>query len=98
MKVSELTGVIVAEYIHIDPHDPLLYPVLEAAISEACQYTGLTEEQLDDYEDITIAVLQMAADNYDIRSRHVDKPENNSMVDRILSMHSVNLLPKEDIS
>ena len=96
MKVSELTDAVVAEYIHIETTDTLLPVVLQAAISEACNYTGLTEAELDDFEDITIAVLQMAADNYDIRSKHVDKPENNKMVERILALHSVNLLPKED--
>ena len=97
MKVSELTDTIIAEYIHIDPNDALLDTVLESAVSEACSYTGLTEAQLDEHEDITIAVLMMAADNYDIRSAHVDKPENNSAVERILSMNSINLLQKEEV-
>lgn len=97
MKVSELTKAIVADYIHIETTDPLIDVVLESAKSEACSYTGLTESQLDEHEDITIAVLQMAADNYDIRSRHVDKPENSKMAERILSMHSVNLLPHEEV-
>lgn len=96
MKISELTDEIVANYIHIENDDPLIGVVKEAAISEACSFTGLSETELDDYEDITMAVLQMAADNYDIRTRHADKPENDRMVERILSMHSVNLLPKED--
>lgn len=93
MKISELTPEIIAEYVHIEPDDVLLEPLLEASISFAEKFTGHTAEELDEYEDVTIAILLKISDFYDQRTEHTDKPINNPAVETILSMHSTNLLP-----
>ena len=93
MKISELTPEIIAEYVHIESTDALISPCLAAAIGFACSYTGHTEAELDDYEDVTIAILLKISDMYDQRTEHTDKPVNNPAVETILEMHRINLLP-----
>lgn len=66
-----------------------------AAISYCVGYTGLTELELDNHEDITIAVLTLISDMWDNRSMTVDRSNVNRVVDVILGMHCQNLLPKE---
>ena len=63
-----------------------------AAIAFVKGFTGLSEEELDQHEDITIAVLMLIADMYDNRQIQVDKNTINRTADTILGMHSVNLL------
>lgn len=96
-KVSDIDAATVAEYLNISADDPLISGILRAAIGFATSYTGLTEEQLDEHEDIYLAVLIKCSDFYDQRTEHSDKPVNNPTVETILSMHSVNLLPRPDI-
>ena len=104
MKVSELTRSVVAEHCRIIPEDLTeielshLDALQSAAVSYCCGYTGLTEAQLDEHEDITIAVLMLISDMYDNRQRYVDKANLNRTVETILGMHSVNLLPEEVVS
>ena len=93
MKISELTPEIIAEYVHIDATDTLIDPCLTAAINFACSYTGHTEAELDDYEDVTMAVLLKISDLYDQRTEHTDKPINNPAIETILELHRVNHLP-----
>lgn len=97
MKISELTPGIIAEYVHIEDDDILLAPCKEAAISYAVNYTGHTAEELDEFEDVTIAVLLKISDFYDQRTEHTDKPVNNPAIETILSMHRVNHLPSMEV-
>ena len=103
MKVSELTQAVVADYCRIiieDQTEPELL-VLDAMIKAAKQYcigyTGLTEAELDDHEDITVAVLVLVSDMYDNRQMQVDKSSVNRTADTILGMHCVNWIPDEII-
>lgn len=64
-----------------------------AAVAYASGQTGLTEEELDGYEDITIAVLDVISDMWDNRSMTIDRSNLNIVADTILYMHSRNLLP-----
>ena len=66
---------------------------MKTAAVEYCKgYTGLTEEQLDQHEDITIAVLMLIADMYDNRQLQVDKNIMNKTAETILGMYCVNFL------
>lgn len=93
MKLSELTHEIIAEYVHIEEDDILIDPLLKAAVSYAVSYTGHTVEELDEYEDVAIAVLLKISDLYDQRTEHTDKPVNNPAIETILAMHQSTLLP-----
>ena len=101
MKVSELTQTLICEHCHIVESDLTeseaahLGILQEAAVSYCAAYTGLTEEQLDEHEDITVAVLVLISDMFDNRQMYVDKANVNRVVDSILGMHCLNLIPDE---
>ena len=67
-----------------------------AAVAYCCGYTGLTKEELDGNEDITIVVLALISDMWDKRSMTVDQSNINHITETILGMHSMNLLPSEE--
>lgn len=96
MKVSELTKEIVANYIRADIDDmtsTILDITLKAAINYSCTYTGLEESELDEYDDMTLAVLCLCAEFYDNRNyTDVEAVNINPTVQGILDKYSQNLL------
>ena len=98
MKISEMTTVDIWQHIREDPKemeeaDNREILTMKTAAVEYCKgYTGLTEEQLDQHEDITIAVLMLIADMYDNRQLQVDKNIMNKTAETILGMYCVNFL------
>lgn len=104
MKVSELTRNVVAEYCRIIIEDQsetelaVLDAMTEAAKKYCIGYTGLTESQIDEHEDITIAVLTLVSDMYDNRQMYVDKSNINRTADTILGMHCVNWIADEVVN
>ena len=104
MKVSELNLSVIAEQCRAIEEDLTDVEILHlnamktAAIQYCIGYTGLTEEQLDEHEDITIAVLVLISDMFDNRQMYVDKANINRVVDTILGMHCVNWVPEEVVS
>lgn len=93
MKISLLTDEIIIKYCNAYEEDiDLLTLFKESAIGYIKGYTGLDNTQLDNYEDITLALLVLIADMYDNRSVQVDKNNVNPILDSILFMHSTNLL------
>lgn len=97
MKITELTPEIIGEYVHIDPSDPLIPSMTAAAVAFCRGYTGLTDEELDEHEDITIAVMTLISDMYDQRSMQVSTEDINWTAQSILSMHATNYLPDTDV-
>lgn len=103
MKVSEVTRDVVADFCRIIPEDQTetelaTLDAMTAAAKQYCiGYTGLTEAELDEHEDITIAMLVLVSDMYDNRQMYVDKANINRTADTILGMHCVNWLPEEII-
>lgn len=82
---------------NLDAQDKALISAMKvAAVNYCLGYTGLTSEQLDEHEDITIAVLTLISDMWDNRSMTVDRSNVNRVIDTILGMHSVNLVPTAD--
>lgn len=77
--------------------------VKAAAISYAERWTGIggvdepdaNGRKLDDYEDITFAILAIISSMYDTRAAIVDRDKLNPMVTTVLDMHSFNLIPGE---
>lgn len=99
-KVSDITYQDVADYIRLDEITESDQNTLNALITVSkafmCNYTGRTEEELDDYADFVIVALILAQDMWDNRAMYVDKSNLNKVVETILGMHSVNLIPSED--
>lgn len=97
MKLGELDGAYLANYLRLDePEEETmreLQAMQSAAVSFVCHYTGLTEQELEEIPEMTIAVLTIIGDMYDNRQFQLDKnmPLNRTAA-QILSMHSVNLL------
>lgn len=66
--------------------------LLEVAKNYVMSYTGMSETELDEYDELSIALLALAADMYDNRTVNADNKGVNRVVDTILGMHSRNLL------
>ncbi|WP_066452672.1 head-tail connector protein [Anaerotruncus rubiinfantis] len=94
MKPSEITPDEVIKYARMDDMDADLSPeaLLAAAKAFVKSYTGLTDEELDKHEEISIAILALCADMYDNRQSTVENDKVNRVVETILGLHSVNLL------
>ncbi len=98
MKVSEITVKNLADYLKLEYGSLAEEEIIElSAFLQAAQrfiadYTGLSENEIDEHETFVIAVYVLAQDMYDNRSYYVDKSNLNRVVEMILGMHSVNLL------
>lgn len=102
MKVSRLNLEIILNHIreeaeNLDEDDLILLEAMKtAAIQYVISQTGLTEKELDEHEDITIAVLTLISDMWDNRAMTIQRSNVNIVVDTILSMHRMNLVPTPD--
>ena len=98
MKVSEVNENKLAEYARLDDPSDIeldeLKRMRESAVAMITAYTGLEEDKLDDYADITQALFILVTDMFDNRNLMIDyKATNmNPAVKTILNLHSVNLL------
>lgn len=95
-KLSQISVNSIAEYLRLaeiteDDRDFLgtLYGVAKDYI---IQYTGIPEDELDDYNDLVVACYVLIQDMYDTRAMYVDSDNVNKVVDTILGMHQRNLL------
>lgn len=94
MKISEVTINELKEYANVehDLDDKLFNMILSAAKSYIKSYTGLTLEQIDDKEDLTIALMTLTNEMYDNRVFIIQDIKLNTFISSILDMYSVNLL------
>lgn len=99
MKVSEITQDVILNHLreeesNLEFEDISLINAMKKASIEFCKsQTNLSKEQLDQHEDITIAVLTLISDMWDNRSMTVQRSNTNMVVDTILGMHRMNLVP-----
>lgn len=98
MKVSEITLDTLETFLKLNKDEldeselKELDMIKSGAISYVKSYTGYSEKELDNYEEITLAVLVIAQDMYDDRTMLVDKDKVNLVLNSILGMHQNNLL------
>ena len=97
MKLSEIDVPFVKEYLRQDgdEDDKLIGAILEGAKDYIVQYTGQSLEQLEESEELTIAVLVLCAEFYDNRTISVNDRLNlrvNMMLESLIGRHSVNLI------
>ena len=99
-KVSEIKIEDLKSYLILTDIDKTeenyLNTIINSSISYVRNYTGLTDEELDKYSDIVAVIFILCQDLYDNRSLYVDKNNINKVVENILSLHSCNLLVKND--
>ena len=95
-KVSDITASDVADYLRLDEigasDTNTLTTLLTVAKNYVMQYTGQTQEGMDNYPDLVIVVLILCQDMWDNRSMYVDTSNVNKVVESIMSLHAVNLL------
>lgn len=94
MVQSSLNVEFLKKYMRVSSEndDELIDAILDAARQYAITYTGLSAESLDMYADITIAILAICADMYDLRQVSVASTQVNPTVAQILNSHCMNLL------
>lgn len=97
VTISTMTLAMVKNYLRVDTSadDSLLTVILAAAKRFCAQYTGLTTEDLDQYEDMPLAVLAVCADMYEVRQVTLNGTQINPTTAQILGTYSTNLLPSE---
>ena len=95
-KVSQITYQDVAEYIRLsevtESDQNTLTNLINISIDYISKYTGVSVENLDNYNDIVIVVFVLCQDMWDNRTMYVDNTNLNKVVETILGMHQINLL------
>lgn len=94
MKVSELSPDDVIRFARMEDTEADIDPsvLLAAAKGFVRGYTGLSDEELDEHDDMVLAVLVLCTEMYETRTMTVDQLNLNPTADAILSLHRVNLL------
>ncbi|MGG7215253.1 head-tail connector protein [Clostridium nigeriense] len=94
MKISEVTIDDLKEYANVehDYDDKIFTNILLASKVYIKSYTGLNEKQIDEKEDLTIALMILCNEMYDNRVFSVQDNKVNTVISNILDMYSVNLL------
>jgi uncharacterized phage protein (predicted DNA packaging) len=94
MKISEIQVADLKDYLHVyhTEDDKLITSILIAAKAFVKSYTGLSPENLDINEDLSMAVFILGSELYDNRVYVVESTNVNPVIKTILDMHSVNLL------
>ena len=89
MLVSEIGKDNIKSFCREDYDDQdelILDVILPAAKSFIQSYTGLGKNELDDHEDMTVALLVLCAEMYDNRRYSVDVVNLNPLVRQILDL------------
>lgn len=92
MKISEISVEFARDYCGVsDPEeDARIKLCMSAAKAYILSRNGLTEERLDELEDVTAAYLVLVNEMYSNRDYTVERAAENPLVKQILAMHSVN--------
>jgi hypothetical protein len=96
MKISEVTIQELKDYAREYNDDPetnrTFNNILISVKSYIKGYTGLSNEKMDEKEDLTMAMFVLSNELYDNRTFTVENDKVNTVIKSILDMHSVNLL------
>lgn len=94
MKTSELTLDVIKQYLRIDGNDDdiLLNAFLSASIQYCTSYMGCTLEDLEQYDDVTIVILALVADSYEVRQFTTSTVTTNPIMQGVLDLHCGNFL------
>lgn len=96
VKISQITDQNIIDYCRIDyVEDNFTIGALRKTAEEFIKkYTGL--ENLDDYEDVSLAYMVLIADMYDTRTMTVQNDKVNPLVQQILDLHRRNFIPQTE--
>lgn len=95
-KISEITYQDIADYIRLSEisqdDQNTLTNLINISIDYISKYTGIENENLDNYNDLVIVVFILCQDMWDNRTLYVENSNMNKVVETILGMHQINLL------
>ncbi len=94
MKISEVTTEFASDYCGVSDNDESGRITMCMAASKAfiLGNTGLSADDADLHEDLTIAYLILVNEYYTNRDYTVEQAAENPCVKQILALHSVNYL------
>lgn len=94
MKTSELTLDVIKQYLRIDGNDDdiLLNAFLSASVQYCTSYMGCTLEDLEKYDDVTIVILALISDSYEVRQFTTSTVTTNPIMQGVLDLHCSNFL------
>ncbi|EHL20297.1 hypothetical protein HMPREF9628_00142 [Peptoanaerobacter stomatis] len=95
MKIKDLKDEQIRQYLRLNEDDGLLDIFKQSALSYIKSYTGLSEKDINNNDDITMAYLVLISDFYDNRQYTQDRNYSNKSVDTILGMHCINFIPRK---
>ena len=101
-KISDITYSDIADYIRLseisEDEQNYLTTLINISKDYILNFTGIDENDLDNYKDLIIVVFVLCQDMYDTRAMYVDNSNLNKVVETILGMHQNNLLPDGEIN
>ena len=93
-KVSDITYSDIASYLRLREVSEIDHNYLTTLINISkeyiSKYTGIANDDLDNYTDFIIVVFVLCQSMYDDRTMYVDNSNLNKVVETILGMHSIN--------
>lgn len=94
MKVSELTLNTIKQYLRVDGNndDILLQMLLDASVQYCTSYMGCTKADLEKYEDVTVVILGLISDSYEVRQFTTSTITLNPIMQGVLDLHCGNFL------
>lgn len=94
MKVSELTLPVIKQYLRIDGNDDdvLLNMFKDSAITYCCSYMGCSKQDLEKYPDVSVVVLSLISDSYEVRQFTTSIVTTNPIMQGVLDLHCSNFL------
>lgn len=95
-KISDITYSDIADYVRLseisEDEQNYLTTLINISKDYILNFTGIDENDLDNYKDLIIVVFVLCQDMYDNRTMYVDNSNLNKVVETILGMHQRNLL------
>ena len=96
-KVSDITYSDIASYLRLsevsEDDQNYLTTLINISKEYISKYTGIANDDLDNYTDLIIVVFVLCQSMYDDRTMYVENSNLNKVVDTILGMHQNNLRP-----
>ncbi|MFT8349472.1 head-tail connector protein [Clostridium saccharoperbutylacetonicum] len=93
IKINEVTTDVLINYCNAYEEDKQLLEIFkDASVQYIKSHTGLTNEEMNVLDDLTVALLVLVSGMFDSKSLECSKDKVNLILDSILGLHSKNLV------